>query len=107
MRRAIFIAMLLTSTAIGATVVLNAFNAGELSPQIEGRTDVLRYYHGCRTLENMVPLPHGGAMKRSGGYYIADANLASNIRIIPFEYSVTQAYIIEAGHGYLRFYKEQ
>lgn len=98
---------IIASTAIGATVVLNAFNRGEMSPQLEGRTDIQAYYAGVRTLENMVPLPHGAVLKRPGIYHIAAASdTNSNVMLIPFEFSVSQAYVIEAGDGYFRFYKE-
>ncbi len=98
---------LLTTIAIGDTAVINAFNAGELSPLLEGRTDIKKYYSGCRTLENLVVLPHGGITKRPGSAYIASAKSGDvACRLIPFEFSVEQAYIIEMGNQYMRFYKD-
>lgn len=49
---------------------LVAFNAGELSPELDGRTDLDKYSKGCRTLENFLPLVQGGAMKRSGFRFV-------------------------------------
>ncbi len=93
--------------ACGASSVINAFNSGELSPRMQGRTDVRKYYSGCETLENMLVLPYGGVSKRPGSYYIADAKNASvACRLISFEFSTIQAYIIEAGHEYFRFYRD-
>ncbi len=43
------------------------FTAGELSPRLEGRVDISKYFNGCRTLENMVIHPHGGASRRCFG----------------------------------------
>lgn len=95
------------STVRGATTVINAFNSGELSPLLEGRIDVKKYYSGCRTLENMVVLPHGGVTKRPGTYYIANAKSNSvQGRLIPFEYSTEQAYVIEMGNLCMRFYRD-
>ncbi len=98
---------LLCMTTVGENVLITSFNSGELSPLLEGRVDVARYYSGCSTLENMVVLPHGGVTKRPGSYYIADTKTHSKVcRLIPFEYSTEQAYIIEVGNLYMRFYKD-
>jgi hypothetical protein len=103
----LLVLLLLARPALAVSVVLNSFNAGELSPLLEGRTDVQKYYSGCKTLENMVVLPQGGVRKRPGSYYIASAKSNSAVcRLIPFEYSTTQAYIIELGNLYMRFYKD-
>lgn len=106
----IIISLCFASIAFSAytsiTTVINGFHSGELSPLLEGRTDVKRYYTGCRTLENFVVLSQGGATKRPGTMYIAEANsISKNIRLFNFQYSTTDSYIIEAGDGYMRFYR--
>ena len=53
-----------------ASPALFSFNAGELSPRLEGRVDLDKYQSGCRTLENYLPLVQGGALKRSGLRFI-------------------------------------
>ena len=99
--------MLVGTTAFGATSIINAFNAGVLSPQLQGRTDLAKYYSGCRTLENFLIFSYGGATRRPGTKYIAAAkNSDEACRLIPFEYSTTQAYILEFGDEYIRFYKD-
>lgn len=40
----ILICLWFPPVALGTTAVLNAFNSGELSPLLEGRTDVRKYY---------------------------------------------------------------
>lgn len=89
-----------------ATTTINAFNAGELSALLEGRTDIAKYYTGCRILENFLPYTYGGVTKRPGTMYIADTNDNGKVRLMPFEFSVDDAYIIEAGEGYMRFYTD-
>lgn len=90
-----------------AISIINAFNSGELSPQLEGRTDLSRYYSGCRTLENFLIFSYGGATRRPGTKYIATAkNSDEASRLVPFEFSTTQAYILEFGDEYIRFYKD-
>lgn len=85
---------------------LISFNAGELSPLIEGRFDLSKYSSGCRTLENMRPMKFGSATRRPGTEYIADAkNAGSKARMVKFQFSSTTAYMIEAGNTYLRFFE--
>jgi len=91
----------------GAITIINSFNAGELSPLLEGRTDISKYYSGCRTLENCIVLSYGCAQRRPGTKYIASAKESDvPCRLIPFEFSVIQAYILEFGDEYIRFYKD-
>jgi len=84
-----------------------SFNSGELSPRLGGRVDLEKYSSGLDTCLNFKIHPHGGASRREGFKYIAGTKTnASESRLIPFEYSVTQAYVIEMGDEYLRFYKD-
>ena len=56
-------------------------------------------------MTNFIPYVQGPAANRSGFKYIADTkNADETSRLIPFEFSTTQAYIIEAGEDYFRFY---
>tara|TARA_S200002703_G_scaffold73763_1_gene63670 strand:+ start:9289 stop:11808 length:2520 start_codon:yes stop_codon:yes gene_type:complete len=83
------------------------FTAGELSPRLDGRTDINKYFNGTKTMENLVIHPHGSASRRSGTKFVAEVNTSSaSTRIIPFEFSTTQTYILELGNQYMRFYKD-
>ena len=81
-----------------------AFNAGELSPLLYGRTDLTKYQAGCRQMENFLPTSQGAATRRPGLEYIAATKGNAVARLIPFEFSTTQAYIIEATATTFRFY---
>ena len=109
MRKIAIILLLLTlgSKAVGTGIVLNVYTSGELSPLMEGRSDIVPYYRGLRELTNMVVLPQGPITKRPGTYYIEDANVTTTVRLIPFEYSTTESYIVELGKEYMRFYLEE
>jgi hypothetical protein len=85
-------------------IIKNSFNAGELSPYLDGRTDLAKYYNGCSMMVNATVLPYGGAVKRSGTEYIGKAK--GYCRLIPFEFSADDAMIIEFGNQYIRFYKD-
>ena len=88
-----------------ANPIFTAFTQGEISPKLDGRTDLKAYFQGCRELRNMMVYPHGGAVKRAGWAYIAPTKTSSKFSVlIPFQYNTVQAYMIEAGDQYLRFY---
>ena len=86
---------------------LSNFTAGELSPRLDGRNDLAKYSAGCATVENMVIYPHGAAARRPGTQYVSSVKTPANkTRLIPFEFSTTQTYILELGNQYIRFYKD-
>lgn len=88
--------------------ILNSFNAGELSPRMAGRTDFAKYQNGCETLENFVLYPHGGATLRPGTYFVAEVkDSTKQVRLVDFEFSAEQAYVLEFGDQYIRFYMDQ
>lgn len=91
-----------------ATPLQPSLNAGELGPRMVARTDFAKYPLGCATLENMIPLPQGGATRRPGTVFVAEArDHDAQPRLLPFQFSTAQAYILEAGGGYFRFYKDR
>jgi hypothetical protein len=85
----------------------SSFNAGEFSPRMEGRTDIARYQNAVKTCRNFTIYPHGGVTRRAGTRFVREVkNSANKTRLIPFEFNDTQAYQIEAGDLYFRFYKD-
>lgn len=87
--------------------ILNNFNGGELSPYLNSREDLAKFQSGCSIMENFFPLPQGGAQKRPGTKYIAEVkNSSLATRLLPFEFSTSQAYIVELGNQYMRFFTD-
>ena len=83
------------------------FTSGELSPQIEGRVDIAKYQNSAATLNNVFVRVFGGAYRRPGTYYVETTKLSTSaVRLVPFQFSTEQAYIIEAGEKYFRYYKD-
>lgn len=82
-----------------------AFNSGELSPTLRARVDLSRYASGCKTLLNMLVLAEGPATRRPGTRFVTRTKGDGVVRLIPFEFSTVQAYVIEAGAGYFRFFR--
>ena len=87
---------------------LTNFTGGELSPRLDGRNDLTKYASGCKTLENFVVYPHGAAARRPGTTFVAEvANSANKTRLIPFEFSTTQTYMLEFSNLKMRVYKDR
>ena len=85
--------------------ILTNFTSGEVSPLLDGRVDISKYYNSAKTLENFLILPAGGIKRRPGTYYVAEVkDSARKARLIPFQFSVTQSYIVELGDRIARFY---
>lgn len=83
----------------------NSFNAGELSPKMLGRMDVSQYGKGCQKLENFLVTPYGAVERRPGTIFMAETKTTTGkVRLIPFIFSSTIAYICEFGDKYIRFY---
>ncbi|MFC4518608.1 hypothetical protein [Cupriavidus pinatubonensis] len=81
------------------------FSSGEISPKVFGRVDVSRYQNGAESLENCIVNIHGGAQRREGTLFVAATKDSSRrSRLIPFVFSRMQAYMLEFGHLYIRFY---
>jgi hypothetical protein len=81
---------ILATLALGATIrqtaTLTSFNAGEMSQLMTSRIDFAKYKPGTK--------------------YIATVKDSTDAtRLIPFEYSTTDAYILELGDEYIRYYR--
>ncbi len=88
--------------------VQNSFIAGEVSPRLEAREDLPQFSQSLRIAENGTVLPHGGYIRRSGSRFVAAVkNPADTTVLIPFKFSIEQAYVIEVGNQYVRFFSNQ
>lgn len=84
------------------------WSKGELSPLVEGQPDLASYFEGAQTIENFLILRQGGVRRRSGTRMIAEVKDSSKDTIlIPFESSVNDAYVLESGDTYFRYYKNK
>jgi hypothetical protein len=85
-----------------------SFNSGELSPRLYSRIDVSKYANGLNTALNCFVVGHGPVIRRNGSQYIASAkNAAKKARLLKFQFSITDALILEVGDLYIRFFKDQ
>lgn len=73
-----------------------AWNAGELSPLLDGRTDLAKYAHGCSVLLNEIPTAHGPVYRRPGTRFVSDCNGIAPV-LVPFTFNRSQSYILAIG----------
>lgn len=86
----------------------SSFNGGEVSPLVYGRVDSDRYKASLAKCLNYLPTVQGGLIRRPGTYYVgAVKDSTKATRLVRFEYSTTQAYVLEFGNLYVRIYKNQ
>lgn len=90
-----------------AAPMQTSFNAGEFSPLLEGHINLEKWADSGLLVQNLIPLKQGPLMRRGGTKFVKEVkNSANNTVLIPFQFNVEQAYIIEAGDTYFRFYKD-
>jgi hypothetical protein len=84
-----------------------SFTSGVWSPSLYSRTDIKQYAGALKTLQNMIVHPHGGASNRGGTQFIKEVkDSTKKVRLIPFQFSVEQAYVLEFGDLYFRIYMD-
>ena len=85
-------------------ITQSSYAAGEISPELHGRVDQALYHIGLARAENMVVQQTGGIYNRSGLRYIGNVkNHAQGARLVPFKFSSEDTYVLEMGHEYIRF----
>lgn len=89
------------------TPAFTAFNGGELSPLMEGRIDFNKYASGAQTMVNFIPTVQGPIRRRQGSRFVHEVKTSSNQTwLARFQFNVTQAFILEFGNQYIRFYTD-
>lgn len=84
--------------------VKTSFTAGELSPELMGRPDLRAYENGARFLRNVFILPTGGIVRRPGLRHLAA--LPGLARLIPFEFSTEQTYLLALSAGSITVFRD-
>lgn len=83
-----------------------SFTGGELSPRVQGRTDLDRYQTGLKLCRNAHPVIHGGFKRRAGTIYTAAAsgNNAADSILVPFVEGAQRAWMLEFGNNTVKVY---
>ena len=83
------------------------FTNGEISLESLGRFDLVKYVNSVKKLENFLVGKLGGAAFRPGTVFAAEIKASANRgRLLKFQFSTTQNYVIEAGNLYFRYYTD-
>jgi hypothetical protein len=90
--------------AIKTRPIFNNFSSGEISPKIDGRIDLTQYFNGVQELKNWLCVLQGGAKTRGGFHFVGPTNGNEQARLIPFQFSELQNYMLEFGDQYIRFF---
>ena len=80
------------------------FTGGELDPLLLGRGDLRAYENGARELTNVTLHPTGGVSRRPGLQFLAE--LPGPARLIPFEFSVDQVYVLAFSNFRMDVYQD-
>lgn len=81
------------------------FTGGEVSPRLYGRVDNDKVKVSLKEATNVTIQPQGPVLRRAGTRYIAEVKTSSTAtRLIRFQVSDSDAYILEFGNLYIRFY---
>jgi len=91
-----------------ANLPIVTFNAGELSPKVDARSDTEKYRAGCRKLDNLIPRIYGSVEKRPGVRYVAKSKYScgrlwrrkQNISAVLNEPTVTMGHNIRGSEDF-------
>lgn len=82
------------------------FTSGEISPRLWSRVDFDKYFGAAETIENFIIFPHGGISRRAGTKFIAECADSTKVsRLIPFEFSDQETYVLEFANTVVRVFK--
>ena len=90
-------------------IPLNSFNGGEVTPLLEGRTDLPSLSRSCRLLRNFIPTSAGAAMRRPSllhqNYWPEATDGLGAVKLIPFTYDTSTRYIVAIWEDWIRVFR--
>lgn len=87
---------------------ISNFNGGEVGPLLSGRVDFEKYSSSCFKMERFVPTVQGPAKRMPGTRFVLPTKFQDKPTFLKrFEFSFDQAYILEFGDQYVRFYTDR
>lgn len=95
-----------------AKSIFRSFAGGEITPEMFGRIDLTKFQTGLALSQNFLTLPHGPAARRPGTYFVNQCRYAYTpstnrpVKLRPFVFSASQAYVLEFGDGYVRMHSK-
>ncbi len=75
-----------------------SFAAGEVTPELVSRTDLLKFQTGARELKNFLVMPHGGVVNRQGTKFVSEVeDSILDVRFLHFIFNQSQTYVLVFG----------
>lgn len=89
-----------------ASPIIAALNAGEWSTLMDGRVDLAGYTASSSVMQNFIPSIQGPAIRRAGAKFVRPNKFGETTesRLVPFIKARNDAFVIEFGNGYCRFF---
>lgn len=91
----------------GIVLFQTNFSTGELDPLLRSRTDLEQYQNALESAKNVVVQPQGGVRRRPGLKFLHHFTSNPPFRLIPFEYSVEDSYMLALGSGRIYVFKDR
>lgn len=83
--------------------LLPNFSKGEVASDLHGRVDTGQYSTALKTARNWIVLKYGGITFRPGTRMVGKWDDPGRpLRLIPFQFSIDQAYVLAMGQGIMR-----
>jgi hypothetical protein len=91
-----------------ANPAITSFNAGLLSPLLGGRPDLEKWQSGLSRCDNLIPRVQGALQRAAGSVFVgAVKDSAERCWLAPFVFSQADAFVLEFGPGYIRFFRHR
>ena len=91
-----------------ANPAITSFNAGLLSPLLGGRPDLEKWQSGLSRCDNLIPRVQGALQRAAGSVFVgAVKDSAMRCWLAPFVFSQADAFVLEFGPGYIRFFRNR
>ena len=94
-----------------AITIQSNFTTGEIDPLLKSRIDINQYYNALEQARNVLIQPQGGAERRPGLQFINEipsaASPGDGFKLVPFEYSTTQSYMLLFTNNRMYVYKNK
>jgi len=94
-----------------AVTIQTNFTTGEVDPLLKSRIDINQYFNALDQARNVLIQPQGGIERRPGLQFIFEVPSAANpqdgMKLVPFEFSTTQSYMLLFVHNRMYIFKNK
>jgi hypothetical protein len=94
-----------------AVTIQSNFTTGEVDPLLKSRIDINQYFNALDQARNVLIQPQGGIERRPGLQFIYEVPSAANpqngLKLVPFEFSTTQSYMLLFVHNRMYVFKNK